>query len=99
MSFQGAADIPSKLLREDGYSHKERDRQLLSITPQSPFSMSLGDLADYGFKGEFLSRVANSTPVVVPYEWHLPDGTIAPVSLTSNALTQSPGVTEAVSLP
>jgi lipopolysaccharide transport system ATP-binding protein len=59
----------------------------------------IGDLTDYGFKGEFLSRVANSTPVVVPYEWHLPDGTIAPVSLTSNALTQSPGVTEAVSLP
>ncbi|MGD0458151.1 MAG: ABC transporter ATP-binding protein [Terriglobia bacterium] len=41
----------------------------------------VGDLAEYGFKGEFLSRASNSTPVVVPYEWRLPDGTIAPVSL------------------
>jgi len=41
----------------------------------------VGDLAEYGYKGEFLSRASNSTPVVVPYEWRLPDGTIAPVSL------------------
>jgi lipopolysaccharide transport system ATP-binding protein len=42
----------------------------------------VGDLKDYGYKGEFLSTASNSPPVVVPYEWHLPDGTIAPVSLT-----------------
>jgi lipopolysaccharide transport system ATP-binding protein len=41
----------------------------------------LGDLTEYGFKGEFLSRAGESTPMVVPYEWCLPDGTIAPVSL------------------
>lgn len=41
----------------------------------------VGDLADYGYKGEFLSRASNSTPVVVPYEWNLPDGTTALVSL------------------
>jgi lipopolysaccharide transport system ATP-binding protein len=41
----------------------------------------VGDLAEYGYKGEFLSRASRSTPVVVPYEWRLPDGTIAPVSL------------------
>jgi lipopolysaccharide transport system ATP-binding protein len=41
----------------------------------------VGDLTEYGYKGEFLSRASNSTPVVVPYEWQLPDGTIAPVSL------------------
>ena len=41
----------------------------------------IGDLAQYGFNGEFLSRASRSTPVVVPYEWRLPDGTIAPVSL------------------
>ena len=42
----------------------------------------VGDLSHYGFRGEFLSRASNSTPVVVPYEWHLPDGRVAPVSLT-----------------
>lgn len=41
----------------------------------------VGDLRDYGFKGELLSRASNSTPVVIPYEWYLPDGTVAPVSL------------------
>jgi lipopolysaccharide transport system ATP-binding protein len=39
------------------------------------------DLADYGYQGQFVGRAATSTPVVVPYEWHLPDGTIAPMSL------------------
>jgi lipopolysaccharide transport system ATP-binding protein len=41
----------------------------------------VGDLRDYGYTGEFLSRASDSTPVVVPYEWRLPDGTLAPVSL------------------
>jgi lipopolysaccharide transport system ATP-binding protein len=41
----------------------------------------VGNLRDYGFRGELLSRASNSTPVVVPYEWYLPDGTVAPVSL------------------
>jgi lipopolysaccharide transport system ATP-binding protein len=51
----------------------------------------VGDLTQYGYKGEFLSRASQSTPVVVPYEWHLPDGTIAPVSLThpSNGTSDS----------
>jgi lipopolysaccharide transport system ATP-binding protein len=41
------------------------------------------NLEEYGYYGEFLSRASTSTPVVVPYEWHLPDGKIAPVSLES----------------
>jgi lipopolysaccharide transport system ATP-binding protein len=39
------------------------------------------DLVEYGFQGQFLSRASRSTPVVVPYEWWLPDGTTAAVSL------------------
>ncbi len=41
----------------------------------------VADLTEYGYHGEFLSRAATSTPVVIPYEWHLPDGEIASVSL------------------
>jgi hypothetical protein len=44
----------------------------------------IADLTDFGFKGEFLGRAATSTPVVVPYEWHLPDGKIASVSLEAS---------------
>jgi lipopolysaccharide transport system ATP-binding protein len=41
-----------------------------------------GDLAEYGYEGEFGKWARYSTPVVVPYEWRLPDGRIADVSLT-----------------
>jgi lipopolysaccharide transport system ATP-binding protein len=41
----------------------------------------VGDLAEYGYKGEFLTFARHSTPVVVPYEWRLPDGTVAAVTL------------------
>jgi len=43
----------------------------------------VGDLTEYGYKGEFLARAVRYTPVVVPYEWRLPDGTTASVSLES----------------
>jgi teichoic acid transport system ATP-binding protein len=38
-------------------------------------------LANYGYKGEFMALAAQSTPVVIPYQWHLPDGTVASVAL------------------
>jgi lipopolysaccharide transport system ATP-binding protein len=40
-----------------------------------------GNLAEYGYKGGFIALAAHSTPVVVPYQWRLPDGTVASVSL------------------
>ncbi len=45
----------------------------------------VGDLVDYGFRGEFLARASTSTPVVVPYEWQLPDGTVAHIALALTA--------------
>ena len=51
----------------------------------------VGDLAEYGYKGEFLTYARHSTPVVVPYEWGLPDGTTAAVALNrSKALVSDP---------
>jgi len=41
----------------------------------------VGNLAAYGYKGAFLERASRYTPVVVPYEWQLPDGTRASISL------------------
>ncbi len=40
-----------------------------------------GDLAEYGYRGDYAPYVNYSTPVVVPYEWGLPDGSHATVSL------------------
>ncbi|MGC1421020.1 MAG: ABC transporter ATP-binding protein [Terracidiphilus sp.] len=47
----------------------------------------VGDLAAYGFTGEYLKYASRSTPVVVPYEWSLPDGRIVSVALSR---TQTP---------
>jgi lipopolysaccharide transport system ATP-binding protein len=41
----------------------------------------VGDLTEYGYRGKYLSQISNFTPVVVPYEWSLPDGTVFPISL------------------
>jgi lipopolysaccharide transport system ATP-binding protein len=50
-----------------------------------------GDLGEYGYKGDFITYARHSTPVVVPYEWRLPDGTIAEVALSRTpALAANP---------
>jgi lipopolysaccharide transport system ATP-binding protein len=49
----------------------------------------VGDLTEYGYKGEFLTWALRSTPVVVPYEWRLPDGTTAAVSLSRPPLDRT----------
>jgi lipopolysaccharide transport system ATP-binding protein len=41
------------------------------------------DLADYGYQGEFVTLASVSTPVIIPYEWQLPDGTTTAVALTA----------------
>jgi lipopolysaccharide transport system ATP-binding protein len=53
---------------------------ILNYQEVAAFSVE-GDLAEYGYKGEFVTFAPHSTPVVVPYEWQLPDGTIAEVAL------------------
>ncbi len=49
------------------------------------FFSVVGDLAAYGYKGQFISYAQYSTPVVVPYEWRLPDGTTVAVALSRPA--------------
>ncbi len=43
-----------------------------------------GDLRNHGFLGEHLGLAARATPVVVPYEWKLPNGAVARVSLNNH---------------
>lgn len=38
-------------------------------------------LTDFGFQGEFMGLAAHSTSMVIPYQWHLPDGSVADVAL------------------
>ena len=44
-----------------------------------------GDLRSFGFSGELANaRPQRSAPLVVPYEWYLPDGTIRPVQIAKS---------------
>lgn len=46
----------------------------------------VGNLAEYGYKGDFETYASRSASVVVPYEWQLPDGSSVPVSLSRAAV-------------
>lgn len=56
----------------------------------------VGDLAEYGYKGEFMTFALHSTPVVVPYEWRLPDGTTVAVALSRPAPDGADGISPRV---
>ncbi len=45
-----------------------------------------GDLGEYGYQGDYVTWASHSTPVVVPYEWELPDGRTVDVSLSRSTL-------------
>jgi lipopolysaccharide transport system ATP-binding protein len=73
-------------LLPQGYTVKlivraENVKDLMVPYQEVAYFSVIGDLAEYGYKGEFLTWAPRSTPVVVPYEWQLPDGTITAVAL------------------
>jgi lipopolysaccharide transport system ATP-binding protein len=54
---------------------------ILNLQEVASFTVD-GNLEEDGFRGELFHRhVARSTPVVVPYEWTLPDGSTRPVAI------------------
>jgi lipopolysaccharide transport system ATP-binding protein len=74
-------------LLPQGYTVKlsvraENVKDLIVAYQEVAYFSVVGDLAEYGYKGEFLMWAPRSTPVVVPYEWQLPDGTTAAVTLS-----------------
>jgi lipopolysaccharide transport system ATP-binding protein len=56
-------------------------RHILKGQDVAYFSVS-ARLESYGFKGQFYAMASHSTPVVVPYEWTLPDGRVEGFGLT-----------------
>ena len=40
-----------------------------------------GDLAERGFAGDYRTLASKSIPVMIPYEWIWPDGTVREVFL------------------
>jgi len=61
---------------------RAKDRSKLTGTRDVGFFNVIGRMADFGFAAEIADREAwRSAPVVVPYEWHLPDGRVISVDI------------------
>jgi len=78
--FKALPLLPQKYAVKMSIRTKNGNDMIVSYHEAAYFTVE-AELTDYGYNGKFLSRAASSTSVVVPYEWHLPDGKIAPVSL------------------
>lgn len=83
--FKGLPLLPQKFTVKLSIRTSRADEMIVSYQEVAQFSV-VGDLTEYGFRGEFLSRASSSTPVIVPYEWTLPDGEVASVSLAYPAI-------------
>jgi len=79
--FKGVPLLPQKYTVKLSIRASDADETIVGYQEVAQFSV-VADLAKYGFRGEFLSRASSSTPVIVPYEWILPDGEVEPVSLS-----------------
>lgn len=95
--FKAMPILPQSYSVKLGVRTKNGNDQVIDYTEVAFFNVA-GDLTSYGFKGEFMARASSSTPVIVPYEWHLPDGTVAPVSLTADKSSETAKQAEAASI-
>ena len=51
--------------------------ELLTPTQEVGFFNVVGRMKEYGFQGELAEALSwSSAPILIPYEWHLPDGRI-----------------------
>jgi hypothetical protein len=68
----------------------QTNRREVIVAPQHVASFSVtADLKDYGFNGDFVALASKSTPVVIPYEWTLPNGDVAAMDLKGNPTRSS----------
>jgi lipopolysaccharide transport system ATP-binding protein len=81
--FKALPLLPQRYIVKISIRANDGNKMIVNYQDAASFSV-VGDLSDYGFKGEFLSRASTSTPVIIPYEWELPDGQIAAISLAQS---------------
>lgn len=81
--FKSIPLLPQSFIVKMSMLAKDGKDLILNAQDVASFSV-VANLEEYGYKGEFQNLAPRSTPVVVPYEWKLPDGTIASVSLSGS---------------
>jgi lipopolysaccharide transport system ATP-binding protein len=79
-TFKAIPLLPQNYTIKMAIRAKDGQDPIIDYNDVASFTVT-ADLANYGYKGNFQALASVSTPVVVPYEWRLPDGTIASVDL------------------
>jgi len=79
--FKSVPLLPQNYTIRMAIRAKDGNDPILNYQDVASFSVT-GDLAEYGYKGEFQTFASSGTPVVIPYEWVLPDGTTSKVELS-----------------
>ena len=78
--FKSLPLLPQNYFVTLSMGERDSDNALVKSLHVASFGIE-AELAEYGFKGDLRKYGSQSASVVVPYEWQLPDGTIAAVSL------------------
>jgi lipopolysaccharide transport system ATP-binding protein len=81
--FKSIPLLPQRYVVKMAIRAKDGKEAILDYQDVASFRV-VGNLERYGYEGEFQTLASTSTPVVVPYEWTLPDGAVASVSLTGS---------------
>ena len=79
-TFKSVPLLPQDYTVTLGIRAAEYDQVILPYQRVGLFNV-IADLSEYGYKGDYIKWMRHVTPVIVPYEWQLPDGNIFPVSL------------------
>jgi lipopolysaccharide transport system ATP-binding protein len=78
--FKSLPLLPQRYSVRMAIRAKDGKDMILDELEVGSFSVD-ANLEEYGYCGNYLSLASVSTPVVVPYEWTLPDGSTAAISL------------------
>jgi lipopolysaccharide transport system ATP-binding protein len=78
--FNSVPLLPQSYTVKIGVRAKNGVDTIINYQEAASFQV-VGDLTEYGCRGEFLGQTSRFTPVIVPYEWRLADGTRSAVSL------------------
>jgi hypothetical protein len=79
--FRGVPLLPQTYAIRMSLRGKDGREAILALQEVASFTVE-GSLEESGFRSELFHRhAARSTPVVIPYEWTLPDGSVREVGI------------------
>jgi ABC-type glutathione transport system ATPase component len=90
--FKSLSLLPQSYTVRMGVRAGNRDH-IIEVQEVGAFSVA-GDLKAFGFQGAFHSLAVKSVPLVLPYDWVLPDGSVAAFGLEPHERRGSQAMTQ-----